>query len=234
MYADIETLKACFEAEQNALASRLTLKDSFDPEALKTCAGVDLAYRQEGDTEHAVCCIVVTDIRTHEVIEKQRFAGIVEVPYMPGFLSFRELPLVEKCMAQLTVRPDIWFFDGNGYLHPRLMGIASQASFLLDSGTPTVGVAKTYYRVHGAEYTEPDTQAGSTTDIIVDGEVCGKVLRTHDGVRPVFVSAGNNITLDTAVKLTFRLADKESRVPIPTRLADLETHIAREELKADG
>ncbi len=227
----IEQMKQRFEAEQTELSSRLVLRDSFDPAALKTCAGVDLAYWNEHETERAVCCIVVIDMHTHEVIEKKRFDGVITVPYMPGFLAYRELPLIEKCMALLDSKPDIWFFDGNGCLHPRRMGSASQASFLLDSGTPTVGVAKTYYRVNGAEYTDPDEQAGSFTDIVVDGEVRGRALRTHEGVKPVFVSAGNNITLDTATRLTLALTDKESHIPIPTRLADLETHIAREELR---
>lgn len=229
---NVEQLKERFAAEQTALAERLVMRDSFDPSALKTAAGVDLAYWADGELERAVCCIVAIDMETHEVLEKKRYAGIIEVPYMPGFLAYRELPLIEKCMALLETKPDIWFFDGNGYLHPRHMGSASQASFLLDSGTPTVGVAKTYYRVKDADYTEPSPEAGSFTDIIIDGEAWGRVLRTHDGVRPVFVSAGNNITLDTATRLTLALADKESRVPIPTSLADLETHIAREELKA--
>ena len=228
---DIEQLKNRFAAEQTALAERLTMCDRFDASALKTAAGVDLAYWADGELERAVCCIVVIDMETQEVLEKKRYAGIIEVPYMPGFLAYRELPLIEKCMALLETKPDIWFFDGNGYLHPRHMGSASQASFLLPEGTPTVGVAKTYYRVKGAEYTEPPQEKGSYTDIIIDGEPYGRVLRTQEGVKPVFVSAGNNITLETASRLTLSLTDKESHIPIPTRLADLETHVAREELR---
>ena len=228
---DIDTMKAGFETEQNELSKKLVLRDSFIPSELKTCAGVDLAYWEEDGKERAVCCIVVIDMHTHEVIENKRFDGFIEVPYMPGFLAYRELPLIKKCMALLETKPDIWFFDGNGYLHPRHMGSASQASFLLPEGTPTVGVAKTYYRVKGAEYTEPAPEAGSFTDIVIEGEAYGRVLRTHEGVKPVFVSAGNNITLETASQLTLALTDKESHIPIPTRIADLETHIAREELR---
>ena len=231
MAIDIEAVRAELEAQQLRLAERITLRDSFVPAQLKTAAGVDLAYWQEGGDERAVCCIVVIDMETRKVIEKQRADGVIEVPYIPGLLAFRELPLVTECLKKLTVKPDIFFFDGNGYLHPRHMGIATQASFLLDSSTPTVGVAKTYYRVKGAEYDEPADEAGSFTDIVVEGEVCGRVLRTHEGVKPVFVSAGNNITLETAAALALSLTDKESHIPIPTRLADLETHVAREELR---
>ena len=120
-------------------------------------------------------------------------------------------------------------FDGNGYLHPRHMGIATHASFYLN--TPTIGVAKTYYRVEkNLDYIEPDFSSGSYTDIVYNNEVYGRVLRTHDNVRPVFVSIGNNISLDTAVMLTMDMVDSESRIPIPTRLADLETHKERKKI----
>ena len=76
----------------------------------------------------------------------------------------------------------------------------------------------------------PDTEAGSCTDIVIDGEVYGRALRTHTNVRPVFVSAGNYISLETATEITMQLVDRESRIPIPTRIADLDTHIKRSEL----
>ena len=78
---------------------------------------------------------------------------------------------------------------------------------------------------------ELKTAAGVDLACLKDGEVCGRVLRTHEGVKPVFVSAGNNITLETAAALSLPLTDKESHIPVPTRFADLETHIPREELK---
>ncbi|MDE5569769.1 MAG: endonuclease V [Ruminococcus sp.] len=211
---------------QNALRDKISLSNSFELSDIKTIAGVDLAYwKNQNQEEYAVCCIVVVDYITHEVIEKKQYSGKIEVPYIPGFLAFRELPLVLKTVEKLECRPDIYMFDGNGYLHPRHMGIASHASFYLN--TPSIGVAKTYFRVDNTDYTEPDYIAGSFTDIVINGEVYGRVLRTHDNVKPVFLSAGNNITLDTATKIALNLTDKESHIPIPTRLADLETHEAR-------
>ena len=211
---------------QNALRDKISLSDSFELSDIKTIAGVDLAYwKNQNQEEYAVCCIVVIDYLTHEIIEKKQYSGKIEVPYIPGFLAFRELPLVLKTVEKLECRPDIYMFDGNGYLHPRHMGIASHASFYLN--TPSIGVAKTYFRVDNTDYIEPDYTAGSFTDIVINGEVYGRVLRTHDNVKPVFLSAGNNITLDTATKIALNLTDKESHIPIPTRLADLETHEAR-------
>lgn len=215
---------------QNELRNNISLCDNFDVSDLKTAAGVDLAYWKDGEEEYAVCCIVIIDISTHKVIEKKHFSGRIEVPYIPGFFAFRELPLVIKTAELLETKPDIYVFDGNGYLHPRHMGIATHASFYLDK--PTFGVAKSYFRVDKqTDYDEPENEAGSFTDIVIDGEVYGRALRTHKDVRPVFVSVGNNISLETACHLALKLTDKDSHIPVPTRLADLETHIERENEK---
>lgn len=222
-----------FIKRQNELIGRINLKDAFNIDTVKLIAGVDLAYWVNNDRqEYAVCCIVIVDKATHKLIETKSYSEKIEVPYMPGFLAFRELPLVIKTAELLENKPDLYMFDGNGYLHPRHMGIATHASFYLDA--PTIGVAKTYFRVEkGLDYTEPNISAGSYTDIELNGEVYGRVLRTHNGVKPVFVSVGNNISLDTAVKITLDMIDEESRIPIPTRIADLETHKMRAVLSGD-
>ncbi len=216
-----------FLKQQNELRDRIELVDKFEIKDVKRIAGVDLAYWKNDDEEYAVCCIVIIDADTHKVVEKKHCSGKIEVPYMPGFLAFRELPLILKTVALLETSPDIFVFDGNGYLHPRHMGIATHASFYINK--PTFGVAKSYYRVDKqTDYIEPENEAGSFTDIVIDGEVYGRTLRTHKDVRPIFVSVGNYISLDTACALAMKLTDRESHVPVPTRLADLETHIERE------
>ena len=222
-----------FIKRQNELIGRINLKDAFNIDTVKLIAGVDLAYWVNNDRqEYAVCCIVIVDKATHKLIETKSYSEKIKVPYMPGFLAFRELPLVIKTAELLENKPDLYMFDRNGYLHPRHMGIATHASFYLDA--PTIGVAKTYFRVEkGLDYTEPNISAGSYTDIELNGEVYGRVLRTHNGVKPVFVSVGNNISLDTAVKIALDMIDEESRIPIPTRLADLETHKMRAVLSGD-
>ena len=216
-----------FLRQQNELRDRIEPADRFDMDSVKRIAGVDLAYWKKDDEEYAVCCIVVIDADTNAVMEKQHCIGRIEVPYMPGFLAFRELPLILKAAKLLKTDPDIFIFDGNGYLHPRHMGIATHASFYLNK--PTVGIAKTYFRVdEKTDYTEPESEAGSYTDIVIDGEVYGRALRTHKDVKPIFISIGNYISLDTACALALKLTDRESHIPVPTRLADLETHTERD------
>ena len=216
--------------QQNELRDKIVPFDRTELSSIKLAAGVDLAYWNIGDKEYAVCCIVVIDVNTHCVIEKKHYSGKIEVPYMPGFLAFRELPLVLKTAGMLETDPDVFIFDGNGYLHPRNMGIATHASFYLNR--PTVGIAKTYFRVDKkTDYTDPQNDAGSFTDIVIEDKVYGRALRTHKNVKPVFISVGNYISLDTACDLALKLTDAESHIPIPTRLADLETHIEREHQK---
>lgn len=227
---DHAQLQQEFITIQNLLMTRIDCTDHFSESDIKTVAGVDLAYWKNGDDdEYAVCCVVVIDYTTHDIIEKQQYSCKVDVPYMPGFLAFRELPLVLKTVEKLKFKPDMFMFDGNGYLHPRHMGIATHASFYLER--PTIGVAKTYYRVDkNLNYKQPDNDAGCFSDITFNGEIYGRVLRTHKNVRPVFLSVGNYISLDMATKVTINVVGKESHIPIPTRLADLETHYARKQL----
>lgn len=216
-----------FIKQQNDLRDRIEPTDKYEKNLVKLIAGIDLAYWKQNEEEYAVCCIVVINFDTHEVIEKKHYSGKIEVPYIPGFLAFRELPLILKTVELLETSPDIFIFDGNGYLHPRHMGIATHASFYLNK--PTIGVAKTYFRIDKkTDYTEPENEVGSYTDIIIDGEVYGRALRTRKSVKPIFISIGNFISLNTACTLALKLIDKDSHIPIPTRLADLETHIARE------
>ncbi|MDE5992852.1 MAG: endonuclease V [Oscillospiraceae bacterium] len=216
------------EKIQLELSDKIIDFDMFQIENIKNVAGVDLAYWKNDNREFAVCCIVIVDIDTHEMIESKSVKGEITFPYIPGFLAFRELPLILKTVELLENKPDLYMFDGNGYLHPRHMGIATHASFYLDK--PCIGVAKKYFKVGNTDYILPDSKAGSYTDITVNGEVYGRALRTMDNVKPVFVSVGNFITLDTAVKIVMRFTDKESHIPVPTRIADAKTRAHRAKL----
>ena len=126
--SDIIKIQEEFLRKQNELSDRIEPVDKFDMDSVKLIAGVDLAYWNKGDDEYAVCCIVVIDTDTHEIIEKQHYSGKIEVPYMPCFLAFRELPLILKTVELLETASDIFIFDGNGYLHPQHMGIRVENS----------------------------------------------------------------------------------------------------------
>ena len=132
-----------------------------------------------------------------------------------------------KTVGHLEHSVELYVFDGNGYLHPRHMGLATHAGILL--GTPTIGVAKSYYKVENMDYTEPANELFAYEDIVIHGETYGRVLRTHKNVRPIFLSIGNQIDLETATEIMKHFVTKESHIPMPTRCADIMTHEIRKE-----
>jgi deoxyribonuclease V len=150
-----------------------------------------------------------------EVAEVQTASGELDFPYIPGFLSFREIPLVIKAFEKLTTTPNLVLVDGQGFAHPRRIGFASHLGLFL--GIPTIGCAKS--RLIG-EFETPGVTRGSFTDLTDGSEVVGAVVRTKDRVKPLFISIGNMINLDGAVKWTLDTC-KGYRLPEPTRLAHL-------------
>ena len=141
--------------------------------------------------------------------------GAIPMPYIPGLLSFREIPMLVGAWKKLKTKPDVLVVDGIGIAHPRRLGIASHLGLVL--GTPTVGCAKS---VLTGVYEEPRDEAGSTSPLIdpKTDEVLGMALRTKDRIKPVFVSAGHLITLEEAVELV-RDCVRKHRLPEPTRFA---------------
>lgn len=222
-------ITASYDAIQQDLVQQIKLENHFKIEDIKLIAGVDLAYWEEAEKTIAVCCICVIDFLTKEVVEIKSLKAEIKVPYIPGYLSFRELPLIMDTFKLLISDPDMIMFDGNGYLHPRNMGIATHASFHLNK--PTIGMAKTYLKIDSVDFDMPANEAGAFTNIVINHIVYGRALRTHKDVKPIFISCGNWIDIDTATAITLALINKESRLPIPVRLADLETKKRREHFR---
>jgi len=214
--------------KQIELNSNIRCENTVNLSQVQTVAGVDLAYWKEEEQEYAVCCIVIINYNTFEVIERVSYADKIKVPYIPGCLAFREVPLFLETYKKVTMIPDVIFFDGNGYLHPRHMGLATHAGILIQKAT--VGIAKSYYKVGDVYFVMPANTAQAYTEIEWNGEHYGRVLRTHVNVKPIFLSVGNAIDINTATQMANRLTTRESHVPIPTRLADLMTHEKRKEL----
>jgi deoxyribonuclease V len=182
-------------------------------------AGADLAYFTP---ETAVAAIVVLDAESLQVVEEAFAICEVHFPYIPGLLSFREVPAVIEAWKRLKIEPDILMLDGQGIAHPRGFGIASHVGVIVDK--PTIGCAKS--RLVGI-YREPNQIAGASSLLLRSGvkrgpkgeEVIGAVVRTRSHVRPVFVSPGHRIDLEGAVRVTLATV-KKYRIPEPTRLAD--------------
>lgn len=224
-------MESQFMKEQEKLLAKLQKQNCVDINKLHYIAGVDLAYWKDNDVEYAVCCIVVIDFHTKNVVEKKSSKGMITVPYIPGCLAFREIQLVLETVELLEHNIELYVFDGNGYLHPRHMGLATQAGILLDK--PSIGVAKSYFKVENTDYIEPENEKFAYEDIIIKNEVYGRVVRTHKNVKPIFLSVGNKIDLDTAMQVIINTTSDESHIPIPTRLADIMTHEMRKKIRED-
>jgi deoxyribonuclease V len=149
-----------------------------------------------------------------EVIDQVVWEGETQFPYVPGLLSFREIPALLEALELLQIWPDLIMVDGQGRAHPRRLGIASHLGVLLDM--PTIGVAKS--RLTGYHH-EVGAERGAQAPLRSGGEVIGAVLRTKTDVRPLYVSVGHRITLPEAVQWVLTCTTKY-RLPETTRLAD--------------
>jgi deoxyribonuclease V len=211
---DWDVTPAEARAIQQELADRVSLTDAIALDALATVAGVDNAYVKEGDQTLACAAAVALAFPSLEVIETSVVWQPVAFPYVPGLLSFRETPAVLAACAGLTAEPDVLLCDGQGYAHPRRFGFASHLGVLLDR--PTIGCAKS--RLIGT-YEEPADVFGAHTPLIDHGEVIGAVVRTRPGHKPLFVSPGHMIGVETAVAITLACCRDGGFMPVPTRLA---------------
>jgi deoxyribonuclease V len=165
--------------------------------------------------------VVVLEWPGLERIEAATAVGRADFPYVPGYLSFREGPVLARAFARLSARPDLVILDGQGIAHPRRFGLASHMGVLWK--LPTVGCAKS--RLVG-EADAPDPERGSWCPLRLEGEVVGSVLRTRTGVSPVWVSPGHRIDQAGARRVVLGACTRY-RLPEPTRLAHREVNALR-------
>lgn len=180
-------------------------------EALRTVAGVDVGFPQPDTARAAVAVLSYPDLEPVDW-------AVAEIPtpmeYVPGLLSFRELPAVLKALEGLRVRPDVFLVDGQGIAHPRGLGIAAHLGVLLD--WPTIGVAKSL--LVGRPQGPLGETRGSTVPLVYRGRVVGMGVRTREKVKPVWVSIGHRVNLPGAVTLVLHTAVRY-RLPEPIRAA---------------
>jgi len=192
---------------QRELAHNIDVHNAV--ERVDTVAGIDVGVK--GDMARAA--VVVLTFPDLQPVERLSVDRRVTFPYVPGLLSFREAPAILEALALLSHIPDVLVFDGQGYAHPRRMGIATHVGILLDH--PSVGCAKS--RLCGT-HEEPGPERGSYAWLYDREEIIGAVVRTRTRVRPVYVSIGHKIRLQSAIDLVLRCG-AGYRLPEPTRWA---------------
>ena len=194
---------------QHRLAAEVSRKNEITKP--RFIAGVDISVRR--GQEMATGSVVVLSYPELEVVETKVARGRLDFPYIPGLLSFREIPLTLAALEQLSITPDLILVDGQGIAHPRRIGIASHLGLFLD--IPTIGCAKSLLC---GSHEAPGLEPGSYAEIIDKGETIGAALRTKLGVKSVYISIGHKIDLPTAIHWELQCC-KGYRLPEPTRLA---------------
>ncbi len=199
---------------QKRLSSRV--RPRWDGGRVRLIAGADVHFPSKGKVRAAVAVLSWPAL---EIVETSVHEGLATFPYVPGLLSFREIPPLLEAWKKLRARPDVILCDGQGVAHPRGLGLASHFGLVL--GIPTVGCAKS--PLFGC-FEAPGRARGSTSPIRDPrGRTIGRVVRTRDGVRPLWVSVGHLITLRRAVSLVLRCSPRY-RIPEPLRAAH---HLAK-------
>lgn len=197
-------------ARQTALRSRVVLAPppGFAP---RLVAGLDVSMARGSDVGYAG--IVVVELPSLRTVDEAAVVAPLAFPYVPGFLSFRELPLVARAWARLGTRPDVLIFDGQGLAHPRRFGIACHGGLLFD--TPALGCAKS---ILVGEHAPLPPERGARAPLVHRGETVGAAIRLRERTSPVFVSPGHLIDLETAVDVV-RAVSAGYREPETTRRA---------------
>jgi deoxyribonuclease V len=200
-------LKKAAEA-QRRLSSRLSLK--WDGREVNLVAGADFGYGYQKNKVGA--SIVVFKVPELEIVEVSEAVREIKFPYLPGFLAYREGPVFLDAFRKIRTEPDVTLVDGNGIAHPRKMGLASFVGVILD--ICTIGCAKTPF----FPFVLPSEEKGSYTFFKDERkDKVGICLRTHSGVKPIFVSPGHRIDFMSAIKLVLSLS--KFRIPEPLREA---------------
>ncbi|MEE2731701.1 MAG: deoxyribonuclease V [Pseudomonadota bacterium] len=194
---------------QNQWRQRVVTEDQFGP--VTTVAGVDVGFEQAGSVTRAA--IVVLNASDLQPVDSALVKIPTSYPYIPGLLSFREMPAILQAFEQLKTQPDLILCDGQGTAHPRRFGIACHLGVWLD--LPAIGVGKT--RLVG-RHAEPPDERGAWVPLQDKGETVGAVLRSRRGVKPVYVSPGHRVSLASAVHWVMHCVTRY-KLPETTRQA---------------
>ncbi len=195
---------------QRELAARVIKQDRL--EQIRLVAGVDVGFEGAGN-KTARAAVVVLNLADLQPVDSAIARAPVTFPYIPGLLSFRELPVLLRALAQLETTPDVFIVDGHGRAHPRRMGIACHLGVLLDK--PSIGCAKS---ILCGKAGEPKNQVGAWAALLDGAEQIGAAVRTREKTAPVYVSIGHRVSLERAMDVVLKCCTRY-RLPETTRYA---------------
>lgn len=198
--------------EQQVLRKKVRLEGCIGDTELSLVAGTDVAFKQGGSLTRAV--VAVFSFPSLVLLEQSVVEVPTRFPYVPGYLSYRELPAIIQAWENLQLKPQLFLCDGQGIAHPRRLGLAAHLGVLLSK--PAIGVAKT--RLVG-QAPEPGETKGAVAPLMEGEEQLGWVLRSRTKVKPIFVSPGHAVSMAQSLRITLACCSKY-RLPEPTRIAD--------------
>lgn len=210
---------------QKLLAAKVVVEDRLGP--VRRLGGTDVSNDPHDPESRLHAVVVALDAGTLRVVETASASAAAPIPYVPGFLGFREAPALVEAFRALREPPDLVFVDGHGVSHPRGLGIASHLGVLLD--VPTIGVAKRI--LVGRPQGELGPAPGDRVPLVWRGKTLGAVVRTRANVQPVYVSAGHRVSLETAVEWVTRCMTG-LKLPEPTRRAHEAANAVRKAARA--
>lgn len=206
---------------QESLREEFRRLTPFRPLTPALVAGADVSFDRGSSRIHGA--VVVLTYPGLRIVEIAGATDRARFPYVPGYLSFREVPVLLKAFGKIRQRPDLLMCDGQGIAHPRRFGLACHLGMLLE--IPSIGCAKS--RLVG-DHREPGRRRGARASLTHEGEKVGAVVRTRDDVSPIFVSPGYRVDTEDAVRLVLACC-RRVRIPEPTRHAHLEVNRVRRE-----
>lgn len=205
--------------------SNLNAKDLPSWDSINYIAAIDISYFNREKVEYGVACAVLWDLKLNKIAQHAVLHDIIDFPYIPGFLGFREVPLMVKTMQKITIKPDVIICDGHGIIHPRRFGEATHIGYALN--IPSIGIAKNPF-VGKSNWKSLKRRKGEKISITHNEDDLGYSVCLADNQKPVFISIGYKIEIDLAIKIALYLT-KEHKQPEPLYLAD---KISRENIKS--
>lgn len=200
---------------QRKIAQDVVLKDKVKFDNIKTIGGFSIAYEKEA----AVCAAVVLDFKSFDIVDKTYVITTPAMPYVSGFLSFREGPAIVEAYEKLTIKPDVMLIEGHGILHPLKAGLACYVGVSLK--VPTIGLAKSLLAGHLKE-----------GKVYIGDIARGEAVRTKEHAKPFFVSAGSNISTNTALQIVQACIKPPHKLPEPLHVASRMAKAKRDEIRA--
>ncbi len=223
-YDKVEAEKIQKKYSKNIELNNLQKHDFIDWDSIETIAAIDISYFHKDQLEYGIACAILWDFKKNQLKKFEIEYEIIDFPYLPGFLGFREVPLMVKALQKMSIKPDIIICDGHGIIHPYRFGEATHIGYALN--IPSIGIAKKPF-IGKSNPKYLSRRKGEKAPILEGNDILGYLICLANNQKPVYISIGYNIEIELAIEVALYLS-KDHKQPEPLYLAD---KISRESKK---